>query len=87
MIPSVLLRLVGFFFSGSGNRFVFLVIFQRITMDDITQGWNNLSLIDREEDDVKLRRKGHSEEFALMARFLTSKALSMDAVARTFNPI
>ena len=56
-------------------------------MDDITQGWNNLSLTDREEDDVKLRRKGHSEEFALVARFLTSKALSMDAVARTCNPI
>ena len=87
MIPSVLLRLVGFFFSGSRNKFVFLVIFHRITMDDITQGWNNLSLTDREEDDVKLRRKGHSEEFALVARFLTSKALSMDAVARTCNPI
>ena len=56
-------------------------------MDDITQGWNNLSLIDREEDDVKLRRKGHSEKFALVARFLTSKALSMDVVAKTFNPI
>ena len=40
-------------------------------MDDITQGWSNLSLIDRKEDDVKLRKKRQIEEFALVARTFT----------------
>lgn len=57
------------------------------SMDDITQDWSNLSLIDREKDDMKLTKKRPLEEFSLVARFLTSRALSMDAVARTFTPI
>lgn len=56
-------------------------------MDDITQGCSYLSLIDREGDDMKLMKKRPPEEFSLVARFLTSRALSMDAVARTFTPI
>ena len=56
-------------------------------MDEIRQGWNNLSLLDREGDDMKLKKKCPIEEFSLVARFLTSRALSIDAVARTFTPI
>ena len=56
-------------------------------MDEITQGWNDLSLLDRESDDMKLKKKCPIEEFSLVARFLTSRALSIDAVARTFTPI
>ena len=56
-------------------------------MDEITHGWNNLSLLDREGDDMKLKKRRPIEEFSLVARFLTSRALSIDAVARTSTPI
>ena len=56
-------------------------------MDEITQGWNDLSLLDRESDDMKLKKKCPIEEFSLVARFLTSRVLSIYAVARTFTPI
>ena len=56
-------------------------------MDEITHGWNNLSLLNREGDDMKLKKRCPIEEFSLVARFLTSRALSIDAVARTFTPI
>ena len=51
------------------------------SMDEITQGWNNLSLLDREGDDMKLKKKCLAKEFSLVAKFLTSRALSIDAVA------
>ena len=54
-------------------------------MDEITQGWSSLSLLDREGDNMKLKKKCPTEEFSLVARFLTSRELSMDAVARTFT--
>ena len=44
-------------------------------------------IFDREEDDMKLTKKWQPEEYALVARFLTTRALSMDAMARTFTPI
>ena len=56
-------------------------------MDEITQGWNSLSLMDREEDNMPLSKKGPKEEFSLVARFLTSRALNINAVARTFSPL
>ncbi|XP_065636818.1 UPF0481 protein At3g47200-like [Quercus suber] len=56
-------------------------------MDEITHEWNNLSLLEREGDDMQLKKKCPIEEFSLVARFLTSRALSIDAVARTFTSI
>lgn len=56
-------------------------------MDEITQGWSNLSLLDKEGGDIKLQKECPTEEFSLAARFLTSRALSMEVVARTFTPI
>ena len=37
----------------------FLISPSEVVMNDITQGWSNLSLIDREEDDMKLTKKGN----------------------------
>lgn len=56
-------------------------------MDEITQGWSILSLMDREGDDMKLKKKGPTKEFSLVARFLTNRALIIDVVARTFTPL
>ena len=43
--------------------------------------------MDREDDNMPLTKKGPKEEFSLVARFLTSRALNINAVARTFSPL
>ena len=44
-------------------------------MKDITEAWNDLPLLDREGDDMKLlekkKKKNQVQEFSLVAKFLT----------------
>ena len=46
-------------------------------MKDITDAWNDLPLLDREGDDMKLlekkkkKKKNQVQEFSLVAKFLT----------------
>jgi len=54
-------------------------------MEDITNGWNSLS--DREGDDMLPRKKNPSQEFSLLAKFLTKRALNVDVVAKTLKPL
>ena len=57
-------------------------------MKDITKAWNDLPLLDREGDDIKLlEKKNQVQEFSLVAKFLAKRTLNMKAVARTFKPI
>ena len=56
-------------------------------MEDITNGWNKLSLSDRERGEFKFQAQHKSQEFSIVAKFFTPKALNVEAIARTFNPI
>lgn len=58
-----------------------------IIMEDITKFWNNLSLNDREGSALTLPNKLKSSEFLIAAKFLTRRALNIEAVARTFNQL
>ena len=42
-------------------------------MKDIIEAWNDLPLLDREGDDIKLleKKKNQVQEFSLVAKFLT----------------
>ena len=51
------------------------------------RSWNNLSLDEREGSRITLKNTLRSSEFILAAKFLTRRALSMDAVARTFRQL
>ena len=56
-------------------------------MEEITRSWNNLSLDEREGSRIMLKNTLRLSEFILAAKFLTRRALSMDAVARTFRQL
>lgn len=53
-------------------------------MEELTRGCDNLSLSVREDKKVTLSKKRQVLEFVLAAKFYTKRALSMDAVVRTF---
>ena len=54
-------------------------------MEEITRSWNNLSLDEREGSRITLKNSLRSSEFIVAAKFLTRRAISMDAVAKTFS--
>ena len=56
-------------------------------MEDITKGWNLLSLSDQEGSGFHLREELASEEFILTAKFFTKRVLNTKSVARTFNQL
>ena len=56
-------------------------------MEDLTQSWSRLTLTDREGPGCRLTANDSLEEFSILAKFYTKRNLSIDAIARTFNPI
>lgn len=54
-------------------------------MYDLTKHWNCLSLSEREGNDICFKKDCCSKEYIIAARFLTQRALNMDAVAKTFK--
>ena len=56
-------------------------------MEDITKGWNLLSLSDQEGSGFHLRKELAFEEFILTAKFFTKRVLNTKSVARTFNQL
>ncbi|XP_030936712.1 uncharacterized protein LOC115961968 [Quercus lobata] len=58
-------------------------------MEDILYDWKKLSLTD--EEDVKLSlsksKNLRSKEYVLAAKFLTKRALNVEAIGRTFKPL
>lgn len=76
-------ELVGLFFRGVVVN-THLFSFSVLTMDNITKAWSNLSLNDGEENRFTLKNSSRSSEFFIAAKFLTKRALNMEAVGRTF---
>nr|XP_023915557.1 uncharacterized protein LOC112027113 [Quercus suber] len=56
-------------------------------MDNLAEHWQKLSLNDRKDENLELPEENSSNEFILAAKFLTKRALSVEAVIRTFSPL
>ena len=56
-------------------------------MEDLAQSWNKLTLSDREGPGCCLLDDDRSQKFAIAAKFLTRRAINMEVIAKTFNPL
>ena len=56
-------------------------------MEDLTQNWSRLTLSDREGPRCNLTKDDSSMDFTIAAKFLTKRALNVEVIARTFNPL
>ena len=72
------------FFSFLVCSFLFLV---SKPMDSIENMWQRFSLSDKEGLDVDLARTFQQPKHILVAKFLTTRLLNIDFVARTFKPL
>ena len=54
-------------------------------MDQLTRSWENLSLSKKEHTRYTLLEDHKKGEFIIATKFLTSRFLQMEAVARTFK--
>ena len=58
-----------------------------VVMEDLSKQWTKLSLLDREGDKITLGKNRESNEYIIAAKFLTRRALNVDAIGRTFKPL
>ena len=58
-------------------------------MDDIFYDWKKLSLTKEEDTKLSLSKSKNirSKEFVLATKFLTKRALNVEAIGRTFKPL
>ena len=56
-------------------------------MDNLTKAWSCLTLSNREGTNLYLEEEEVVLEFVIVAKFLTKRALNIDTIAKTFNPI
>ena len=56
-------------------------------MDSIDDMWKRFSLSDKEVSNVDLEHTAQQSENILVAKFLTTRVLNIDSVARTFKPL
>lgn len=54
-------------------------------MEQLTTSWRNLSMSEKEQTGFVLPTDHRKGEFVIAAKFLTSRFLQMEAVARTFK--
>ena len=52
----------------------------------MAEHWQKLSLNDREEKNLELTNENSTNEFILAAKFLTKRALNVEAIIKTFSP-
>lgn len=56
-------------------------------MDNLTKAWSCLTLSDQEGTNLQLTEEEAASEFTIAAKFLTKRALNIEAIAKMFNPI
>ena len=56
-------------------------------MEDLTTTWNRLTLSDKKGLGCCLDEEFSSEEYLIASRFLTKRALNIDAIAKTFTSL
>ena len=56
-------------------------------MEQLTTSWRNLSLSEKEQTGCILPEDHRKGEFLIAAKFLTSRFLQMEAIARTFKQL
>ena len=56
-------------------------------MEEFTKNWNNLTLSECEGLNFHIKEEQAKTEFILAAKFLTKRALNIDAITKTFTPI
>ena len=56
-------------------------------MDNLAQSWNRLTLSDREGPGCCLLDDDSIQKFSIAAKFLTRRAINMEIIAKTFNPL
>ena len=56
-------------------------------MEELSKQWTKFSLLDKEGDKITLGKNQGSKEHIIAAKFLTRRALNVDAIARTFKPL
>ena len=56
-------------------------------MEEITKTWNNLTLSECEGSNFHITEEQAKTKFILATKFLTKRALNIDAIAKTFTPI
>ena len=62
-------------------------VIQLGAMESLTKHWSNLSFHDRERGGVHLAKEKRLSECIIAAKFLTKRALNIEAIIRTFNPL
>ena len=60
-----------------------------IPLEEILYDWKKLSLTDEEDVNLSLSRSKNlrSKEYVLATKFLTKRALNVEAIGRTFKPL
>uniref|UniRef100_A0A7N2MGE8 DUF4283 domain-containing protein n=1 Tax=Quercus lobata TaxID=97700 RepID=A0A7N2MGE8_QUELO len=56
-------------------------------MEELTKTWNSLTLSKCEGSNFRIKEEEAKTEFILAAKFLTKKALNIEAIAKTFTPL
>lgn len=94
MTTSLLLEFVGFFSGVYRIHFFFLssVLFALFlrnpqVMEALTSKWGDLSLSKKETSGYTLPIDQRLQKFILAAKFLATRLLNMDVVARTFKQV
>lgn len=56
-------------------------------MDNLTKHWQRMSLNAREGEELGLNDELSTKNFTMAAKFLTRRALNVEAVTRKFSPL
>ena len=71
----------------TGKHNFFLRFSNWETMEDLTKSWSCLTLSENKGSSLRLTEEQAEIEYVLAVKFLTKRALNLDAIAKTFTLI